>query len=76
MVRIGEIDYRTVSDATKDFGVSAKTIRDWISKGIISPPPQIEHGARIMDCFPLDYVEKAKAELKMHRDKNKNRGKK
>jgi predicted site-specific integrase-resolvase len=61
--------YRTVSDAAKELGgVSAKTVRDWIKKGIIDEPPLLEHGVRIIQHFPEDYIKKAKGQLKYYRE--------
>jgi hypothetical protein len=67
MMRISGKDYPTLSDAAAIFGVAAKTVREWIKKRIISHPPRINHGARKIDYFPTEYMEKAKEELKQYR---------
>ena len=60
MVIIKGKTYYTTADAAKAFGVSSKTVRSYISRGIIPQPPEIRYGLRILKHFPLDYVEKAK----------------
>lgn len=69
-MQINGTNYPTVSEAAPIFQVSVKTLRGWIEDGIISQPPQINHGLRTIDIFPPDYIEKAKAELEQYR-KNK-----
>lgn len=64
--------YSTIADAAKCFGgVSAKTVRDWIKKGIIDEPPVIEHGVRIIHHFPPEYVKKTKSQLNDYREHKK-----
>jgi hypothetical protein len=53
----------TVADAAKEFCVAAKTVHDWIEKGIISHPPTMQYGVRPMQVFPPDYMKTAKREL-------------
>ena len=67
MIRIDGRDFPTIAEAASIFKVSEKTVRGWIDKGIISEPPQIDHGARTLAYFPPDYMEKAKAELEEYR---------
>ena len=62
-----------MSDAASYFGVAVKTIRDWVNKGIISKPPQIEYGAGFLDIYPDEYIEKAKLELEKYRNNKKKR---
>lgn len=69
MIRKDDRTYATIADASKEFGVSPKTIRDWIDRGIIEEPPKLEHGVRIMAYFPPEYMEKSKAQLKRYRDR-------
>ena len=76
MLEINGKKYSTVSDAARGFRVSAKAVREWIKKGIISSPPQIDHGARTIDYFPPDYMEKAKAELERYREERKKQNRK
>jgi hypothetical protein len=74
--------YSTITDAAKNLGgVSTKTIREWIAKGIIPTPPKIEWGVRTIFHFPPDYIEKAKVQLELYRkqkavqgDKNQDLG--
>jgi hypothetical protein len=67
MIRIDGKDFPTIAEAASIFKVSEKTVRGWIDKRIISEPPQIDHGARTIAYFPLDYMERAKAELTEYR---------
>ena len=57
--------YYTTADAAKALGVSPKTVRSYIKRGIIPQPPEIRYGLRLLNHFPLDYIEKAKRLLKL-----------
>jgi hypothetical protein len=61
--------YNTIADAAENLGVSAKTIRDYIDKGIIPEPPKIMYGVRVLKHFPLDYINSAKSHLEKYRKK-------
>jgi DNA-binding transcriptional MerR regulator len=64
----------TIVDAAERLGVSAKTIRDYIHRGIIPEPPEIKYGVRILKHFPLDYINLAKVHLDDYRNtKNEKR---
>ncbi len=63
--------YYTVVDASEQLGVSAKTIREYILKGIIPEPPEIKYGVRVLKSFPVEYIESAKIHLENYR-KGKN----
>ena len=67
--------YATVKDAAKEFGVSPKTVSEWIKKKIIPEPPEFYYGAREpIWHFPPAYMKKAKAALdKYRRAKSKRR---
>jgi hypothetical protein len=67
MIRQNGKDYSTISDAAKELGVTPKSVRDYIKKGIIPAPPEIEYGIRTMLHFPPDYMRKAKVALDKHR---------
>ncbi len=60
--------YYTIADAAEKLGVSAKTIRDYIDKGIIPAPPEIMYGVRVLRHFPLDYMDSAKTHLENYRN--------
>ncbi|MCX5855795.1 MAG: helix-turn-helix domain-containing protein [Deltaproteobacteria bacterium] len=60
--------YYTIADAAERLGVSAKTIRDYIFKGIIPKPPEIMYGVRILRHFPVEYMDSAKAHLENYRN--------
>ena len=53
----------TIVDAAKEFGVAAKTVRDWIEKGTIPKPPVIQFGIRCVQVFPPHYMKTAKEAL-------------
>jgi DNA-binding transcriptional MerR regulator len=60
--------YETIAEAAKQLGgVSAKTVREWIRKGIIDEPPTLEHGIRTMAYFPPKYIKRAKERLRDQR---------
>ena len=44
--------YTTTMDAAMELGVSTKTIRQYILRGIIPPPPEITYGVRTLRHFP------------------------
>lgn len=65
----------TIVDAAERLGVSAKTIRDYIQKGIIPEPPEIKYGVRILKHFPIDYIDLAKVQLENYRNTKSERSK-
>jgi hypothetical protein len=56
--------YFTIIDAAAELGVSAKTIRQYITKRIIPEPPVIQFGIRQVKHFPKVYMDMAKGRLK------------
>lgn len=73
MLKIDGKEYRTVADAAECFRVSVKSIRSWINKGIIPPPPKIEYGLRDVEIFPDEYLEEARCAVIAYREKRKAR---
>ncbi|MBN2397152.1 MAG: MerR family DNA-binding transcriptional regulator [Deltaproteobacteria bacterium] len=69
MVIIEGRTYYTTADAAKALGVSAKTIRSYIEKGIIPEPPEVQSGLRTFKHFPKDYMGEAKRILETYRQK-------
>lgn len=67
MIMIGGQTYFTIVDAADQIGVSAKTIRVYIAKGIIPEPPMIQFGIRKVKHFPPEYMEMAKRRLEKYR---------
>jgi hypothetical protein len=59
--------YFTIIDAAAELGVSAKTIRQYITKRIIPEPPVIQFGIRQVKHFPTAYMDTAKEQLKQYR---------
>ena len=59
--------YFTIIDAASELGVSAKTIRQYITKKIIPEPPVIQFGIRQVKHFPKVYIGIAKDRLKHYR---------
>lgn len=55
--------YNTIVDAAAKFGVSAKTVRSYIDKGIIPFPPTVKYGMRLIKHFPSEYIARAKKML-------------
>ncbi len=60
--------YFTIIDAAAQLGVSAKTIRQYITKKIIPEPPVIQFGIRQVKHFPKAYMDTAKERLKEYRN--------
>lgn len=67
MIIISGQAYSTIIDATKEFDVSAKTIRQYIANKIIPEPPVIQFGNRMVKHFPKDYLAEAKKKLQQYR---------
>lgn len=61
--------YYTIVNLSKNLGVSAKTIRDYLRRGIIPKPPEIRYGMRTVKHFPVEYMQIAKASLEAYREK-------
>jgi hypothetical protein len=59
--------YETLADAAIIFGVSTKTVRSWIRKGIIDEPPSVEYGVRTIAIFPPEYMARADRQLAAYR---------
>jgi len=59
--------YQTTIDAAKALGVSTKTIRGYINKGIIPPPPLVNYGVRKITNYTPSYIALAKKLLKKYR---------
>lgn len=62
-------DYPTVADAAAHFGVSTKTIDNWIEAGVIPPPPTLMRGLAEIRIYPDSYLNRAERALKRHREK-------
>ena len=59
--------YNTISDAAKLLGVSTKTVKSHIAKGIIAAPPTVKYGLRVLKHFPADYMRTAKRKIENYR---------
>ena len=70
MIIIKGKTYNTTIDAARVLGVSAKTVRDYIKRVIISVPPEIRYGLRTIKHFPDEYLKKAIGELKKYSNSN------
>lgn len=67
MIMIGGQTYFTIVDAAGEIGVSAKTVRGYIDKGIIPEPPVIQFGIRTVKHFPPEYMDLARRHLEKYR---------
>lgn len=67
MIIINGQTYFTIVDAAAKIGVSAKTIRAYIDKGIIPEPPLIQFGIRTVKHFPPEYMDLARRHLERYR---------
>ncbi len=59
----------SIADAATHFGVTTKTVRTWIADGIIPIPPQEAKGQGFVDIFESEYLTRAEAALRKHREK-------
>jgi hypothetical protein len=60
MIVVGGQTYYTIVDAAAKFGVSAKTVRSYIDKGVIPTPPTVKYGMRVIKHFPSEYIARAR----------------
>ncbi|MGV8079165.1 MAG: helix-turn-helix domain-containing protein [Syntrophales bacterium] len=67
MVIINGQTFNTVVDAAEALGVSAKTVGDYVRKGIIPPPPEIQYGVRVLRHYPKEYLRDARKLLEGYR---------
>ena len=74
MIIISGQTYSTIADAASQLDVSAKTIRQYITKKIIPEPPVIQFGNRQVKHFPTNYMAAAKKQLKEYRTGRDRRG--
>lgn len=66
MIIINGQTYDTIIDAAMYLGVSAKTVRQYITKKIIPDPPVIQFGIRKVKHFPQNYLTAAKKQLQKY----------
>jgi DNA-binding transcriptional MerR regulator len=66
--------YQTTIDAAKALGVSAKTIREYINRGIIPPPPLVSYGVRLIRSFTPKYIASAKELIKKYQGRDSKTG--
>lgn len=64
--------YSTTMDAATELGVSTKTMRQYIIKGIIPPPPEIQYGVRTLRHFPPEYMAQVRKSLDNYRHDKRN----
>lgn len=69
MIEINGKRYNTLIDAANFFGISSKTVRDWIKKKVIPKPPQIRQGLREIDYYPKEYLDQALKIIDKYRNK-------
>ena len=60
--------YPTIVDAAKHWKVSAKTVREWRKRGVItSKPPRVSFGLRKIDVYSAEYLARATKEIEQFR---------
>ena len=69
MIIVNGQRYSTIVDAAHELGVSAKTIRSYIEKGLIPEPPTVRYGVRVINHFPTEFINKAKEHLENYRNR-------
>ena len=75
MLRINGKNYLTIADLAESLGVSPKTARDYINKGIVPKPSKKAYGTRKVDVFSEENIKNASTMLKKYRE-NKRKGSK
>jgi predicted transcriptional regulator len=74
MIIISGQAYSTIAEAANELDVSAKTIRQYITKKIIAEPPVIQFGNRKVKHFPRNYLAAAKKQLEKYRTGRNSKG--
>lgn len=69
MIVIKNKTHYTIADAAKEFGVSPKTVHDWIGKKIIPRPHTVQFGIRRIQVFPREYMKIAKRRIQEYQKK-------
>jgi DNA-binding transcriptional MerR regulator len=72
MIIVDGRKYSTIVDAAAKFGVSAKTVRSYIVKGVVPTPPTVNYGVRTIRHFPPEYIARAKRMLEKYMRTKKN----
>ena len=72
MIIINAQSINTIADAARILKVSSKTIRDYIQRGIIPKPLEIQYGIRTIQHFSDEYLEEAQKSLAAYRKNLKN----
>jgi len=72
MIIVDGRKYSTIVDAAVKLGVSAKTVRSYIVKGVVSAPPTVNYGVRMIRHFPPEYIARAKRMLEKYMRTKKN----
>jgi excisionase family DNA binding protein len=67
VIRVKGKDQPTIQDAAEHLGVSTKTVRSWIDKGVIQQPETVEWGTRNVEVFPDRYLVAAAKAVKQYR---------
>jgi DNA-binding transcriptional MerR regulator len=68
MISVNGRKYSTIVDAAGALGVSAKTVRSYILKGIIPDPPVVYYGVRTIRHFPPEYIARARGRLERYKN--------
>jgi|GEM_PF-3964336 hypothetical protein len=58
----------TIADAAARFGVSVKTVRNWIESGKVPMPPSEPNGSGSVLIFPEPYMQAAIAALTQYQE--------
>jgi len=61
--------FLTQEDASRQLGVTSRTLRSWFRNGVVTPPPKIGHGIRRFRAFTEKWVDAAKREIDAYRNK-------
>ena len=72
MIIVDGRKYSTSVDAAAKLGVSAKTVRSYIVKGVVPAPPTVNYGVRMIRHFPPEYIARAKRMLEKYMRTKKN----
>jgi hypothetical protein len=63
----------TISDAALSFGVTPKTVNQWIAENILEEPPTVAYGTGWLRVFPEDYMKRQHKRIEARRTERRKR---
>lgn len=65
---VGGKSYKTLEEEARDLGVSSRTLKNWLDKGVVSAPPEVAHGLRTFFAFDDKWHRQALIEIASRRN--------